>query len=343
MDWLQRTDPNNLYPFVSILPSGGIFVAYYNEARILNPATFATITQLPNAPGAVNDPLAGRTYPMEGASVLLPLRYPYTANLEVLICGGSTIGVANALDNCVSIAPEAANPEWHLERMPTFRVMPIMAALPDGTYWIGGGAKHGVAGFGLANQPNYGSLLYDPTKPRGQRFTVAANTTIARMYHSEAITLLDGRVLVSGSNPEDGVNNEEYRVETFTPPYLLNGLPRPTFAISNKDWAWGQNNIPFTLGVASRNGPITATLLGSVSSTHGNSMGSRTIMPRVSCAGTSCTIDAPPNGNIAPPGWYQLFILDGGVPAVGVYVRIGGDPASLGNWPVSDYFNVPGL
>lgn len=26
MDWLNRTDPNNLYPFLHMLPSGNIFV-----------------------------------------------------------------------------------------------------------------------------------------------------------------------------------------------------------------------------------------------------------------------------------------------------------------------------
>ena len=31
MDWLERTDPNNLYPFLAVLPGGGIFVQYYNE------------------------------------------------------------------------------------------------------------------------------------------------------------------------------------------------------------------------------------------------------------------------------------------------------------------------
>jgi len=33
MDWLERTDPNNLYPFLSVLPGGGIFVLYYNEVN----------------------------------------------------------------------------------------------------------------------------------------------------------------------------------------------------------------------------------------------------------------------------------------------------------------------
>src|ERR1041384_5176278 len=65
MDWLGRTHPNHLYPFLAVLPSGGIFVQYWNEARILDPVTFNTIKVLPNAPGAVNNPLGGRTYPLE--------------------------------------------------------------------------------------------------------------------------------------------------------------------------------------------------------------------------------------------------------------------------------------
>ena len=343
MDWLDRTHPNNLYPFLAVMPSGGIFVQYWNEARILDPVTFATIKTLPNAPGAVNDDKGGRTYPLEGTAVLLPQEYPYTDPLGVLVCGGSTVGAGNAIDNCVSTYPEATNPTWAIERMPSFRVMSCMAPLPDGTYLIANGALHGVAGFGLGSGPNLNALLYDPAKPLGSRIAVAANTTIARMYHSEAISLLDGRVLISGSDPEDGKNPEEYRVEVFIPPYLLNGKPRPTFTLANKDWQWDQKNIRFTLGTPASNGAITVTLLGSVSSTHGNSMGARTIMPKVTCTGTSCTVDAPPTMNICPPGWYQFFVLDGGVPAVGVYVRIGGDPAQLGNWPQATGFSTPGI
>ncbi len=343
MDWLVRTHPNNLYPFTAVMPGGGIFVQYWNEARIISQADFSTLKVLPNVPGAVNDDKGGRTYPLEGTSVLLPQKWPYTDPIGVLICGGSTDGPGYAIDNCVSTYPEAANPVWTIERMPSFRVMSCMAPLPDGTYLIANGAQHGVAGFGLGSNPNLNALIYDPTKLPGRRITVAANTTIARLYHSEAITLLDGRVLISGSNPEDGKNPEEYRIEVFNPPYLLSGLTRPTFAITNKDWAWGQANIPFTLGHTAQNGAITVTLLAAVSSTHGNSMGARTIMPKVSCTGTACKVDAPLDKFIAPPGWYQFFVLDGGIPAIGVYVRIGGDPSSIGNWPSAAGFSIPGV
>ena len=61
--------------------------------------------------------LGGRTYPLEGAMVPIPQHYPYTDPLEILICGGSTVGPSYALDNCVRGAPEATNMEWTIERM----------------------------------------------------------------------------------------------------------------------------------------------------------------------------------------------------------------------------------
>ncbi|KAL8933372.1 MAG: hypothetical protein Q9216_006399 [Gyalolechia sp. 2 TL-2023] len=341
MDWLQRTDPYNLYPFLAVLPSGGILVIYYNEARILDERTFATIKTLPNAPGAVNNPGAGRTYPLEGTAMLLPQYAPFTAPLGVIVCGGSTIGAAIALDNCVSTTPESANPQWTLERMPSQRVMPCMTALPDGTLMILNGAFQGAAGFGLAVGPNRNAVLYDPSKPVNQRMSVMANTTIARMYHSEAILMQDGRVLVSGSDPQDGRNPQEYRVEVFVPPYLLQGRARPSFTIANKNWAYGAS-IP--ISVTLRNGgPARVSLMGAESSTHGNSMGQRTLFPAVSCAGATCTITSPPNGRVAPPGWYQLFLLDGPTPSTSTWVRIGGDPAALGNWPNFPDFKKPGV
>ncbi len=70
---------------------------------------------MPNMPGSVTSFLAGRTYPNEGAAVMLPQHAPYTDPVTILICGGSNFGVA--LDNCVSIQPEATKPAWTIERM----------------------------------------------------------------------------------------------------------------------------------------------------------------------------------------------------------------------------------
>ena len=97
--------------------------------------------------------------------------------------------------------------------------MPCMVSLPDGTFLILNGALQGVAGFRLASNPNLGAVLYDPTQPIGSRMSILNNTIVARLYHSEATLLPDGRVLVSGSDPEtnnpDGTVKypEEFRIE----------------------------------------------------------------------------------------------------------------------------------
>jgi hypothetical protein len=341
LPWLNI--PNALYPFVTILPSKRIFVGYYNKASILDPATFATVTTLPNIPGAVDDPTAGRNYPMSGAFLPLPQSAPYTAPLKVLICGGTTSS-DKALDNCVSIEPEAANPTWTIERMPSKRVLPCMVPLPDGTLLIVNGARQGHAGFGSATDPNLNAVLYDPTLPVNARFSILGSTSIARMYHSEATLLPDGRVLISGSDPQDQNFPEEYRIEVFTPPYLNQGLTQPTFGIPIKDWVYsGMYAITSVQLFQGGTSTLRISLVAAPSSTHGNAMGARTLFPAFSCVGNSCTIVAPPNSGVCPPGWYQLFILDGPTPSVSQWVRIGGDPGQLGNWPNLPGFTQPGV
>ncbi|KAI9459290.1 glyoxal oxidase N-terminus-domain-containing protein [Boletus coccyginus] len=278
LSYLQRTNPNSLYPFLLALPSGRFFIGYYNEARILDPVTFDTIKELPNMPGAVNNFLAGRTYPMEGSAMLLPQHAPYTNPIQTLICGGSTPGAGNALDSCISIAPEAVNPTWTLERMVRVFVVCKETHLPDSngrsgiaieeshavhghasgrvsqltqgtsreaykatyrTYMILNSAHQGVAGFGLATDPNYNAILYDPSKPVGQRLSILDNMIVARLYHSEATLLPDGHALVSGSDPQTPGYPEEMRVEVDVPPYLNQGFTQPTFTFAETDWALG--------------------------------------------------------------------------------------------------------
>ncbi|KAJ7262498.1 hypothetical protein C8J57DRAFT_1436432 [Mycena rebaudengoi] len=343
LDWLNRTNPFNLYPFVFVLPSGRLFLMYYNEARIIDAHTFDTVRELPNIPGSVNNFLAGRTYPLEGAAVIFPQHAPYTDPVRVMVCGGSS-PVGDAVDNCVSIEPEVETPIWTLERMPSQRVMPCMVPLPDGTYMIMNGAHKGVAGFGgSASDPNLRALLYDPTQPTNQRISILNITSIARMYHSEAILLPDARVLVSGSDPLSDDFPEETRIEAYYPPYLTQGLNQPNFTITDTDWEYG-SNYPIVVHLYhGTTATMKVSLVAAVSSTHGNTMGSRTLFPAFTCTGLTCTITAPPNAFVSPPGWHQLFVLDGPIPSHSSWVRIGGDPASIGNWPPLPDFVVPGI
>jgi len=68
-------------------------------------------------------------------------------------------------------------------------------------------------------------------------------------------------------------------------------------------------------------------------------MGQRTLFLSVGCTGAStaatCTLIAPPTAHVAPPGWYQIFVLDGATPGHSKWIRIGGsiaDAAKIGNW-----------
>nr|CEG04248.1 unnamed protein product [Fusarium clavum] len=349
LDYLERAENigrTNSYPHMAILPSGNIFFTQFNESRLLSQTDFQSIKKLPDMPGQINNPLTGRNYPLQGTMMVLPHKAPYSDPVEVLICGGTTHEPGNdALDNCVLMAPDVEGAEWTIERMPSKRVMPNMVALPDGRYLILGGAQVGRGGFGLADNSNLNAVMYDPVEPLGQRMTVLANTTISRLYHSEAVLLSDGKVLVSGSDPQDqGKHPQEKRIEYFWPDYLLSGATQPKFTIANKDWTYGES-YTFTIisDLAEGASKLRVSLMASVGATHGVSMGQRTLFPAFSCSGKTCTVTAPPNAFVSPPSWYQMFILDGPTPSHAIWVRIGGDPGRLGEWPKLPGFTPPGM
>ena len=151
--------------------------------------------------------------------------------------------------------------------------------------------------------------------------------------------------------------------KVYVPPYLATGLQQPTFDLPEDDWSYnGQytvTNIHLFQGqmsgvrVSLIGGEFSWGFIGMISvlihhslassSTHGNQMGARTIFPAVSCSGTTCTITAPPNAGICPPGWFMLFVMDGPTPSSARWVRIGGDPSQLGNWPNLPGFTLPGV
>ena len=69
---------------------------------------------------------------------------------------------------------------------------------------------------------------------------------------------------------------------------------------------------------------LFVAVLSSVYSPHGFNMGQRAIECVITgAAAASVNTEAPPNANIAPPGYYLLFILDGNrVPSEGRWIRL---------------------
>ncbi|KAJ3190888.1 hypothetical protein HK101_008272 [Irineochytrium annulatum] len=345
LNLLQRTDPFNLYPHAIILPSGNLFLVADSQAEIIDPITFATLQVLPNLPAAAFSTTGnvlgsgGRTYPMSGTAVIIPQSPPYNTPMEVLICGGSLGPGGSAIDNCVRGAPEApGGVGWYVERMPFKRVMPNMVALPDGTFLILNGCQVGVGGFGLGSVPTFTAVLYDPFAPKFARMSILNTTIVARLYHSEAILLHDGRVLVTGSDPQEAEQGypEEYRIEVYVPPYLSSGLPRPTFILPS-----GLGSVAFggkftiTNVVLPSGGSVRASLVAPGVNTHGNSMGMRSCFVTVSAVGGGTYTVTMPPVEVMPDGHYLLFVLDGPTPSIGQWVRLGGDPANIAAWPAA--------
>ena len=86
-------------------------------------------------------------------------------------------------------------------------------------------------------------FCYDPEAPPGKKFTVFANTDIQRFYHSSTLLLPDARTIILGTDEATFTPTTayEHRVEAFTPPWLLNGTPRPVITWYHTEILASQN------------------------------------------------------------------------------------------------------
>src|SRR5207249_3304544 len=172
------------------------------------------------------------------------------------------------------------------------------------------------------------SLHADLYGPGSNTFGPAGAEVYARLYHSVSLLLPDGTVWVAGGNPQRGTY--ELHMEIYSPAYLLNpdGSPatRPTitgtfssvigygsaFQVQTPDAA-NISNV-----VLMRNGAVT----------HAFDMDQRYVGLSFTAGTGVLNVTGPPNGNVAPPGYYMLFILNSsGVPSVAQFVQLPPAPA----------------
>ena len=136
-----------------------------------------------------------------------------------------------------------------------------------------------------------------------------------RLYHSEALLLPDGRVWVSGGGRFNGVGEptDQLSSEFFSPPYLFRG-PRPVITSAPSVLSYGQSFTIQTPDVA-RIASVSLVRFGNV--THAFNSGQRYLPLSFTANGNSLNVTAPANSNLAPPGYYMLFVVDtAGVPSV---------------------------
>ena len=339
MEILAKNQPYYMYPFMHLMSDGNLFVFVSKSSESFNVASNKTLKKYPDLPGDY------RTYPNTGGSVLLPLSSATQWAPDVLICGGGAYQDINSPTDpsCGRIQPLSATAAWEMDSMPEGRGMVEGTLLPDGTVIFLNGCNRGAQGFGLASNPTLESLIYDPAAKLGRRWSTGASSTIARLYHSVALLLLDGTVMVAGSNPveqpllkpvpgqtpsEDYVT--EFRVEIYTPSYLqgANAGRRPTkVALSSKSLT--ANGSKFTISFTAPIGAkaVKVALYHGGFVTHSLHMNHRMAFLDnagfvAGKTGQKLTVTMPPNANVAPPGPYVVYVVVDGVPAVGQFVSV---------------------
>jgi hypothetical protein len=109
--------------------------------------------------------------------------------------------------------------------------------------------------------------------------------------------------------------------EIYTPGYLNRGA-RPVITSAPATVAYGA---AITVQTPQANDVDSVVLLAPISVTHHTDAGQRYIkLPITGRTATSVGSLAPAHGNIAPPGFYMLFIVNAvGVPSEARFVRIG--------------------
>ncbi|KAJ0431096.1 putative galactose oxidase [Helianthus annuus] len=348
-DYLEE---NNLYPFLHVLPDGNLFVFANQRSILLDYVSGRVVREFPPLPGEK------RSYPSTGSSVLLPITIhenglpisePGSGSgaVEVMICGGAQGGsfpmaergvYMAASRTCGRMSVTDAHPYWVMEKMPLRRVMPDMILLPNGDVLIINGAGRGTAGWENAVEPALHPVLYEPRK---RLFTVLNPTRRPRMYHSSATLLPDGRILVGGSNPHvayefSGVNYPtDLSLESFSPPYMDERYAyyRPVISTVEYDVdesiSYGQYfAIAVTMSLSGVDRRVMVTLVAPSFTTHSFAMNQRVlvlyvdVVEQVSLFEYRVTVRAPLSPNVAPPGYYMLFVVHDGIPGHAVWVRL---------------------
>jgi hypothetical protein len=181
--------------------------------------------------------------------------------------------------------------------------------LPDGTVAIVAGA-----GRGKADDSGVPVMWVESYDPESEMFIGMSALSVPRLYHSTALLLPDGSVLIAGSTGGrfhytlGGGSADEFRLEVYHPPYLFRG-PAPRIQLGGPRLRYGQ---ALTLRILSGDGTQIqrVAVLRAGSTTHTNNMDQRYVGLRVlSRTSSEVRVEGPTEGTVAPPSPYLLFAI----------------------------------
>lgn len=187
--------------------------------------------------------------------------------------------------------------------------------------WVNGvlladGRVLAVGGSAVENTLTGVELAAEIWDPATDTWTRASEGAVPRLYHSTALLLPDGRVLVAGGGAPGPLVNTN--AELFTPPGL-DVTPRPQLpAFDDTARAMAGDTIAFQSP-----DPIERVrLIKTGSVTHGMNTDQRTVVLDAVSDGSVVTASLP-TGGLLTPGNYLVYALDeAGAPSDGRIVRI---------------------
>jgi hypothetical protein len=292
------------YPWMFVAPDGRVFAAGPSQTTY-----YLDLTGTGRWTAGPSSHVSNRDY---GSAVM------YDAGKILIVGGGAPTSSAEVIDI------RAGGGVWRsVASMSVARRQTNATLLADGKVLVTGGTNS--SGFNSAPTDTR-VLAAEVWDPATEKWTTLGRMTHNRLYHSTALLLPDARVLSVGSGQPAATGlTDDYTAEIFSPPYLFNAdgtaASRPVISSAPSTVGYGQS---FTVQSTSASSiaKVTWIRLGSV--THAFNQNQRMNYLPFSVSGSGeLTVTAPASANLAPPGHYMLFIVDGrGVPSVAKIVQI---------------------
>jgi hypothetical protein len=318
-----------LYPFLQVLPGGFLFVHRKRHAEIFDLDTEDWLRAPDGTRLSFRTNHEGtRTYPGQGCCVPLTIDPTDTDRTAVLVIGGSKVlapdkdsETTNSVEIFEFFRSNPTTSRWRqIAPLPDRRFMCDGVLLADGSIFVTNGAEFGTADENSSNRT--ASYIFEPWNAVWQQ---VEDSPRMRTYHSVALLMPDGRVIVGGSTGHDLLfhRGDEFRLDIFTPPYLTRG-PRPTILEAPDQVEYGEE-FEISVGTFSAKQILQVVLIRPGSTTHSNNMDQRRVMlPILERSGSTVRVAAPVELSVAPRGFYMLFVLNQfGVPSVATFVRLG--------------------
>lgn len=217
---------------------------------------------------------------------------------------GFTVDITGGTDTPVV---EATEPMRHQRHWATSTV------LPDGNVIVTGGSRDNNGNGGYVTTAE----IWNPDT--GEWTVVDVPYEHARLYHSTALLLPDGRLMVGGGGTPGPRNYTD--VEFYSPAYLFDGnQPAARPEVTGVPKKVGYDG---TFDVQADAGVSRVTLVRNGSVTHGFNNDQNFQDLAFAQEGGNLTIETPVDGTYAPPGAYMLFVFDeDGTPSVADIVQI---------------------